>query len=159
MVAGLLSQAPREADSSRWVLAALSDFNGQLQARDIIRFLRDATHSVGKEVYSDRILMPLDIRGAVQKSSKEKLDEVAQEVSVLDPVFEKLRNVPKHEKLLPFTRETISLNAQEESLMIQHGFLAKDGDRYYLTEIIRHALGYSYVGGARPKVLSLLLRQ
>ena len=28
-----------EAYSSRWILAALSDFNGQLQARDIIRFL------------------------------------------------------------------------------------------------------------------------
>lgn len=32
-----------EAYSSRWILAALSDFNGQLQARDIIRFLQYAT--------------------------------------------------------------------------------------------------------------------
>ena len=149
----------READSSRWVLAALSDFNGQLQARDIIRFLRDATHSAGKEVYNDRIIMPLDIRSAVKNSSKVKLDEVAQEVSVLGPAFEKLRNVPQDKKLLPFTREKFMLNAQEESLMVQHGFLAKEGDRYYLPEIIRHALGYSYEGGARPKVLSLLLRQ
>lgn len=31
-----------EAYSSRWILAALSDFNGQLQARDIIRFLKYA---------------------------------------------------------------------------------------------------------------------
>ena len=30
----------REAFSDRWILAALSDFTGQLQARDIVRFLR-----------------------------------------------------------------------------------------------------------------------
>lgn len=39
-----------EAYSSRWILAALSDFNGQLQARDIIRFLKYAAVSNGKKL-------------------------------------------------------------------------------------------------------------
>lgn len=33
----------KTARTIRWVLASLSDFNGQLQARDIVRFLQYAT--------------------------------------------------------------------------------------------------------------------
>ena len=36
-----------EAYSYRWILAALSDFHAQLQARDIVRFLADATKEIG----------------------------------------------------------------------------------------------------------------
>lgn len=39
-----------EAYASRWILAALSDFNGQLQARDIIRFLKYASKQNGKSL-------------------------------------------------------------------------------------------------------------
>ena len=45
-----------EAYSSRWILAALSDFNGQLQARDIIRFLQYATEDAGRPIYEDRYI-------------------------------------------------------------------------------------------------------
>lgn len=38
------------------------------------------------------------------------------------------------------------------------GYLKIDNDRYYLPEIIRHALKFKYEKGARPKVLSLLLK-
>lgn len=33
-----------------------------------------------------------------------------------------------------------------------------DGEKLYLPEIIRHALGFRYEKGARPRVLSLLLK-
>jgi hypothetical protein len=41
--------------------------------------------------------------------------------------------------------------------MKQEGYLKIDNDKYYLPEIIRHALKFKYERGARPKVLSLLL--
>lgn len=48
--------------------------------------------------------------------------------------------------------------AMEEKLMIQAGYLIRDGEKMYLPEIIRHALGFRYEKGARPRVLSLLLK-
>ena len=42
--------------------------------------------------------------------------------------------------------------------MKQEGYLRIENDKYYLPEIIRHALKFKYGKGARPKVLSLLLK-
>jgi hypothetical protein len=65
-----------EAFSSRWILAALSDLNLQIQARDIIRFLEAVTENYGKgTVYHDRILLPGDIRKAIIPCSQKKLEE------------------------------------------------------------------------------------
>lgn len=50
------------------------------------------------------------------------------------------------------------MTAMEEKLMIQAGYLIRDGEKMYLPEIIRHALGFRYEKGARPRVLSLLLK-
>ena len=51
-----------------------------------------------------------------------------------------------------------TLTASEEKSMIQSGYLTRDGEKLYLPEIIRHALGFRYERGARPRVLSLLLK-
>ena len=149
-----------EAYSSRWILAALSDFNGQLQARDIIRFLKHATISNDKKSpYSDRIIMPTDIRTSVSICSTEKMDEVKQEYAVLKPIFEKMEGLPSEEKVLPLDSGHTQLSSEEEKIMILEGYLKRDGDKYYLPEIIRHALGFKYGKGARPKVLSLTLKR
>lgn len=42
--------------------------------------------------------------------------------------------------------------------MTEIGYLKRDGEKLYLPEIIRHALGFRYEKGARPRVLSLLLK-
>ncbi len=148
-----------EAYTSRWILAALSDFNGQLQARDIIRFLMYATKNKDTEKkisYNDRYIMPQDVRDAVIECSKDKIEEIEQEYHVLKPIFEKLQ---KHEtKTLPLTEENNPLELSERKKLEDAGFLKKDGNKYYLPEIIRHALGYRYEKGARPKVLSLLIK-
>ena len=47
----------------------------------------------------------------------------------------------------------------EEKVMKQEGYLRIENDKYYLPEIIRHALNFKYERGARPKVLSLLLKK
>lgn len=46
----------------------------------------------------------------------------------------------------------------QQKLMMQEGYLIRDGEKLYLPEIVRHALGFHYARGARPKVLSLLLK-
>lgn len=148
-----------EAYASRWILAALSDFNGQLQARDIIRFLKYATKDVGKKIYDDRYIMPNEIKKAVPECSKEKIDEVRQEIGDLSPIFNRLEEEPPENRVLPFRSGTFELSAKEETIMKQEGYLRVDNDKYYLPEIIRHALGFRYERGARPKVLSLLLEK
>lgn len=148
-----------EANSSRWILAALSDFNGQLQARDIIRFLEKSTANIGKPVYDDRYLMPVEIKNAVSGCSSEKISEIRQEIKALDPIFDKLENAPAEKKILPFHNDTFHLSQAEEKVMKQEGYLKVENDKYYLPEIIRHALRFQYGRGARPKVLSLLKKE
>ena len=148
-----------EANSSRWILAALSDFNGQLQARDIIRFLKYATIIVGNKVYDDRYIMPKEIRNAVPKCSDEKIDEVTQEIDALGRIFEIFKSVQEDKRVLPFEQETFSLSSEQEDILKKEGYLIIDNGRYYLPEIIRHALKFKYSRGARPKVLSLIFRK
>ena len=148
-----------EANASRWILAALSDFNGQLQARDIIRFLKYATNDLGKAVYDDRYIMPNEIRKAMPNCSEEKIEEVKQEIGALKPIFERLSNAPEEKKVLPFDSGTFDLTAKEEQIMKQEGYLRIDNGKYYLPEIIRHALKFKYARGARPKVLSLIFEK
>ncbi|EOS73793.1 hypothetical protein C817_04910 [Dorea sp. 5-2] len=147
-----------EANASRWILAALSDFNGQLQARDIIRFLEKATVNVGKPIYSDRYLMPAEIKKAVSECSNEKIGEIKEEIKALAPIFDKLENAPVGDKVLPFYGDTFNFTQSEEKIMRQEGYLRVENDKYYLPEIIRHALKFKYGKGARPRVLSLLLK-
>ena len=148
-----------EAYSSRWILAALSDFNGQLQARDIIRFLQYATVPNEKKApYDDRILMPVEIKNAVATCSVEKMNEVKQEYAALKPIFEKLEQLSLEEKVLPLDPKHAKLNNDEEKIMVSEGYLKRDGEKFYLPEIARHALGFRYSKGARPKVLSLTLQ-
>ncbi len=144
-----------EAYSSRWILAALSDFNGQLQARDIVRFLQYATDIVGKETYDDRYIMPSEIKNAVPKCSDKKIEEIKQEIGALRPILEKLEETTV-EKTLPFTAQTFELSAAEEKIMKDEGYLKIEDGKYYLPEIIRHSLKFKYAKGARPKVLALI---
>lgn len=149
-----------EAFSSRWILAALSDFNRQLQARDIIRFLKYAAGAKEKKPsYFDRILMPTEIRNAVSGCSRDKIKEIKDEYENLKPIFDKLENLPPNKKILPMNLEEGLLTATEEKAMIQSGYLIRDREKLYLPEIIRHGLGFRYEKGARPRVLSLLLKQ
>lgn len=147
-----------EANSSRWILAALSDLNGQLQARDMIRFLEKSTVNVGNNTYEDRYIMPSEIKKAVSGCSYDKISEIRQEIKALGPIFDKLENAPAEKKVLPFYGDTFNLSQAEEKIMKQEGYLRIENDKYYLPEIIRHALKFRYGKGARPKVLSLLLK-
>ena len=59
---------------------------------------------------------------------------------------------------MPFYGDTFNFTQSEEKIMRQEGYLRVENDKYYLPEIIRHALKFKYGKGARPRVLSLLLK-
>lgn len=113
---------------------------------------------LGKPVYPDRYLMPLEIKKAVSDCSVEKIREIREEIKALDPIFDKLEKASAEKKTLPFHSDTFNLTQGEERIMKQEGYLRIENDRYYMPEIIRHALKFKYGTGARPKVLSLLFK-
>lgn len=150
----------KEAFSDRWILAALSDFTGQLQARDIVRFLRYSTESYQetKLIYKDRLIMPVDVRNAIKPCAEKKLGEIASEMKNIYEILEKFEKM-EGPKTLPLTLDKLSLTGDEISRLEAQGYLKISDKKYYLPEIIRLALGFTYERGARPKVLSLLVQQ
>ena len=149
----------REAFSDRWILAALSDFTGQLQARDIVRFLRYSSEGYGeaKFVYKDRLIMPVDIRNAIGACADDKYKEIKAEMRNIYEILEKFEKM-KGAKTLPLTLDKIELTGDEISKLEAQGYLKISDEKYYLPEIIRLPLGFTYERGARPKVLSLLVQ-
>ena len=102
--------------------------------------------------------MPTEIREAVQKCSTEKMREIKDEYAMLRPIFNQLEELPTEKKVLPLELNDAGLGTDEEKSLTQEGYLERDGGVYYLPEIVRHALGFKYQKGARPKVLALTLK-
>lgn len=148
----------KEAYSSRWITAALSDFNGQLQARDIVRFLMFATKNYASVElkYLDRYIMPAEVRSSISFCSDEKIKEIRQEIRSLVGVFEKLEDLEDEAKILPLDMEKIPLESREISALMKQGYLRIYKKQYYMPEIIRLHFGFKYQTGARPKVLALI---
>jgi hypothetical protein len=150
----------KEAFSDRWIIAALSDFTGQLQARDIVRFLKysSASYADANLLYKDRLIMPIDIRNAIAPCSKDKVDEIKSEMSYIYEILKKFMEMSEDKKTLPMTLDKIQLTGEQISRLEVQGLLKISDKKYYLPEIIRLALGFRYEKGARPKVLSLLVK-
>ena len=150
----------REANSARWIIAALSDFSNQLQARDIVRFLQFATSTFpeGKPPYEDRYIMPKQIREAIPGCSREKYKEIRDEMKAIYQILKIFEDMPEEEKVLPLTLDKISLTGEAIARLENQGYFIVSDKKYYFPEIIRFALGFKYEKGARPRVLSLLAR-
>ncbi len=150
----------KEAFSDRWIMAALSDFTGQLQARDIVRFLKYSTlnHAEMKMIYHDRLIMPVDIRNAINPCSDDKLTEIKAEMKNIYEILDKFMKMDADKKTLPMTLDKIDLTGEQISRLETQGFIKISDKKYYLPEIIRLSLGFKYEKGARPRVLSLLVQ-
>lgn len=61
-------------------------------------------------------------------------------------------------KTLPLTLDKIEPTGEEIAKLEEQGFLKIVEKKYYLPEIIRLGLGFIYEAGARPKVMSLLVK-
>jgi hypothetical protein len=151
----------REGRSAEWVIAALSDFLHQIQARDIVRFLHlAAKESVGApNQWADRVLAPGAIKDAVAECSNSKIDEISQENPALRRVFDTLRNLPGSSKSIPFAREQVSLTVDDMGMLEANGVVVAEEGRYYMPEVFRNGLGFRLPKGARPKVLALARRR
>ena len=150
----------REGRSAEWVLAALSDFLGQIQARDVVRLLQQgALKSRGNTQWTDRVLAPGAVRDAVAYCSEKKVDEISQENSALKEIFKKLAALDPESKQVPFERENVGLTPQELQLLELNGIAVAEGSSYYMAEIFRPGLGFRLPVGARPKVLALARRR
>ncbi|RDG38583.1 KGGVGR-motif variant AAA ATPase [Streptomyces corynorhini] len=139
----------RQAISHRWVPAALADFNKQVQARDVVRFLSEAAEgSRGDRDWEDRLLTPAAMRDALVPCSEHKFVELAQENPTLEDRLRRLREfaatVP-----MPFTAEDVGLEPGEVAELTEAGALVRDHDgRYRLPEIYRHALKFRTARGS-----------
>lgn len=149
----------KTAGTNRWVRASLSDFNGQLQARDIVRFLKYATtgKNEGKREYNDRLISPDMMKGAVKEASKEKLDEVEREIQPLKKSFNILKEVPNGKKQVPLLQEVLKMLPNEDMKRLEsHGYLKEADGEYYIPESVRYALGYNKTRRGGIKLVSLL---
>lgn len=149
------TERSREARTAEWVIAALSDFRGQVQARDLVRLFRYAAEK-SKSNPSDRVLIPRAIRDAIQPCSEEKIKEIEQEIPPLKDIFAKLQNAT--ERKIPFAAGSSGLSIQEIRFLEATGVLIEDRSEYFMPEIFRLGLRFQLAQGARPRVLSLARR-
>lgn len=73
-------------------------------------------------------------------------------------ILKKFEDLREEEKVLPLTLDKISLTGDEIAKLENQGYFKMADKKYYFPEIIRFALGFKYIKGARPRVLSLLAR-
>lgn len=155
-----------EAYSARWVYAALSDLRGRLQARDAVRFLGSAARQAGAKrlaAWSDRVLPPSAIRGALLPTSQKKVEEAIKEYPPLKEWVDKLADIDSSKKKIPFVAEDLGLDGRLRQNLQEIGVIYEDieksaADRLYVPEIYRHGLSLGSGAGARPRVQALLQR-
>lgn len=160
------SDTSREANTINWVFAALTDFKGRLQARDIVRLLLHAAHITvekAKEVMlvkwaESRILPPQAVRRAIEPCSKKKVDEAMEEYPEFRKWVEQIKSYS--DRKIPFTLEQLEMDQAVVNTLEEMGVIyedrAKDGaSRFYMPEIFRAGLDFSLDKGARPRVLVL----
>ena len=151
------SLSSREAVTANWVIAALSDFAGRLQPRDVVRFFWYAARRAQElPDYEQRLLQPAAVRYAIEPCSRDKIEEVQEETPWLKDVFEKFRK--QEDRRIPFRAEDFGLTTEEVRLMKDIGVILEDENQLYMPEIYRHGLGFRLEKGARPRVLTLMKR-
>lgn len=149
----------REAHAAEWVLAALSDFRGQVQARDVVRFVRAAAdESIGDTYWNDRLLVPSAIKKAPVTCGTEKIAEIEQETPRLREVFQKLRSLAPEQRRIPLSPVESGLSFEEMQMLELNGIVLREPDGYYMPEMYRQGLNFALAKGARPRVLALARR-
>lgn len=135
----------REARSAKKILETLSNFNQELQSRDLIRFLAEAVKEEsdlsGAVSYSDRLLSPTAIKRAFPSVGREKIKEIKEENrdNEFALLIAKLQTEASQLKV-PFT-ETNLFTQSDLSELMKQGVLRFHSGRYYMTELFRRGLG------------------
>ncbi len=163
------SDNSNEAYTINWVFAALTDFKGRLQARDIVRFLFHAAEitfqSPGDVAFekwaSSRLLPPQSLRRALVPCSLKKVKEAKEEY----PEFRKwvdgiTSSFTPSDRKIPFTLDRFGMDQATVRVLEDMGVIYEDrgkddAARFYMPEIFRAGLDFSLEKGARPRVLVL----
>lgn len=157
-----------EAYTANWIYAALTDFKGRLQARDIVRLLYHAANITienSREVQFDRwsssrLLPPQSIRRAIEPCSTGKVKEVKEEYPEFRKWVDKVEEYTQEQKRVPFTLDALDLDQATIRMLEDIGVIYEDRGKddvscYYMPEIFRAGLKFTPQKGARPRVLVL----
>ncbi len=152
------SERSREARSAHWIIGALSAFNGQIQARDLVRFLDvSADDSLSDTYWEDRVLVPTAIRGTIEVCGRAKIEEIGQENPELNRIFDQLAKLPEAAKQNPFTQAQVGLTRDDIRRLEDNGVILYEEGQYYMSALFARGLDFKGVGG-RSRVLSLTRR-
>lgn len=159
------SEKSKEAHSARWVYAALSDLKGNVQARDLVRFLKFAATVESTrtgQTWPDRLLAPESMRKAIPDCSVEKVTEAKSEIAPLRRWMELMEQKGVRNLKVPFSLEQAHLDASLLSSLQEIGVIYEDVDgdlgeeRLFLPEIYRYGLGFVTSAAGRPRTQALL---
>jgi len=158
------SDTSKEAMSARWVFASLCDLRGNIQARDLVRFLKVASQFESDragETWPHRVLAPESMRKAIPACSKEKVEEAAVEIAPLKSWMDRLAQITGR-KQIPFDAQEMGLNGKDLQALQELGVIFEDAKvpsgepRLYLPEIYRTGLNFETSTGGRPRTQALL---
>lgn len=159
------SEKSKEAHSARWVYAALCDLKGNVQARDLVRFLKFAADSESGRngpAWPGRILSPESMRKAIPQCSAEKVKEAAQEIAPLRRWIALMEEHGVRKLKVPFSQADAQLEPGLLSALKEIGVIYEDLDsefgeeRLFLPEIYRSGLGFETSAAGRPRTQALL---
>lgn len=159
------SEKSKEAHSARWVYAALCDLRGNVQARDLVRFMKIAADEESKrtgQTWSNRVLAPESMRKAIPLCSVEKVNEAKAEIASLRNWVESMTQQRIHNLKVPFSAAQSGLNPELLAALQELGVIYEDldgnlgEDRLFLPEIYRSGLGIETSAAGRPRMQALL---
>lgn len=162
------SEKSKEAHSARWVYAALCDLRGNVQARDLVRFLKVAADEESKrpgQTSADRVLTPESMRKAIPRCSEEKVAEAKAEIAALRNWTEVMSQQHIRNLKVPFSAAQAGLCGESADLLAvlqELGVIYEDLDgnlgeeRLFLPEIYRSGLGFETSAAGRPRMQALL---
>ena len=159
------SEKSKEAHSARWVYAALCDLKGNVQARDLVRFLKFSADEESKrpgQTWPDRVLAPESMRRAIPRCSAEKVQEAKAEIAPLRKWIDIMADNHIHNVKVPFGTLDTKLDAALLNSLQEIGVIYEDTDgdlgedRLFLPEIYRSGLGFETSAGGRPRMQALL---
>lgn len=155
----------KEAHSARWVYAALCDLKGNVQARDLVRFLKFAAELESTrtgQTWPDRLLAPESMRKAIPLCSVEKVTEAKSEIASLKKWTELMEQQGVRNLKVPFSLEQAQLDRGLLSSLQEIGVIYEDvegnlgEERLFLPEIYRSGLGFDTSAAGRPRTQALL---
>lgn len=153
----------KEAYTATWIVAVLSDLQGRLVPRDLVRLLANASKTAASQeedsIYAQRLLTPRSLREAVEPTSTDKVKETEEEIAELKAIFAKFRKKPETvvAPLDDGALKTLGLSGSDVQILKRHGIVFGEGPPYEVPELYRRGLRLRH-SGARHSVVNLYRR-